>query len=165
VLRRRHGLVIHTWHPGPSRSTPQEDGEHLRDAQGRPLPWPSPSESSKGVQAKLEAQSKSSSSSSRAPGAAGSKTDAQVAYGLCFRRSTYGWKDNWIRKSMEVVPHKNPFRINRNCQNKLTSRICHGAASPSFGSFGPCNVSGLLRTRVGVLRCPLGYIISSRRLR
>jgi hypothetical protein len=29
-LRRRHGLVIHTWDPGPSWSTPQEDGEHLR---------------------------------------------------------------------------------------------------------------------------------------
>jgi hypothetical protein len=42
VLRRRHGLVIHTWDPGPSWSTPQEDEEHLRDAQGRPPPWPPP---------------------------------------------------------------------------------------------------------------------------
>jgi hypothetical protein len=42
VLRCRHGLVIHTWDPGPSWSTPQEDGEHLRDAQGRPPPWPPP---------------------------------------------------------------------------------------------------------------------------
>jgi hypothetical protein len=42
VLRRRHGLVIHTWDLGPSWSTPKEDGEHLRDAQGRPLPWPPP---------------------------------------------------------------------------------------------------------------------------
>jgi hypothetical protein len=42
VLRRRHGLVIHTWDPGPSWSMPQEDGEHLRDAQGRPPPWPPP---------------------------------------------------------------------------------------------------------------------------
>jgi hypothetical protein len=41
VLQRCHGLVIHTWDPGPSWSTPQEDGEHLRDAQGRP-PWPPP---------------------------------------------------------------------------------------------------------------------------
>jgi hypothetical protein len=38
VLRRRHGLVIHTWDPGPSWSMPQEDREHLRDAQGRPPP-------------------------------------------------------------------------------------------------------------------------------
>jgi hypothetical protein len=33
VLQRRYGLIIHTWDPGPSWSTPQEDGEHLRDAQ------------------------------------------------------------------------------------------------------------------------------------
>jgi hypothetical protein len=46
---------------------------------------------------------------------------------------------------MEVVPHQNSFRINRNLRNKLTSRICQGAASSSFGPFGPCNVSGLLR--------------------
>jgi hypothetical protein len=42
VLRRRRGLVIHTWGPGPSWSTPQEYGKHLRDAQGRPPPWPPP---------------------------------------------------------------------------------------------------------------------------
>jgi hypothetical protein len=42
VLRRRRGLVIHTWDPGPSWSIPQEDGENLRDAQGRPPPWPPP---------------------------------------------------------------------------------------------------------------------------
>jgi hypothetical protein len=42
VLRRRHGLVIHTWDPGLSWSTPQEDGEHIRDSQGRPTPWPPP---------------------------------------------------------------------------------------------------------------------------
>jgi hypothetical protein len=38
VLRRHRGLVIHTWDPGPSWSMPQEDGEHLRDAQRRPPP-------------------------------------------------------------------------------------------------------------------------------
>jgi hypothetical protein len=42
VLQRRHGLIIHTWDPGPSWSTPQEDREHLRDAQRRPPPWPPP---------------------------------------------------------------------------------------------------------------------------
>jgi hypothetical protein len=41
VLRHRRGLVIHTWDPGPSWSMPQEDGEHLRDAQVCPPPWPS----------------------------------------------------------------------------------------------------------------------------
>jgi hypothetical protein len=42
VLRRRRGLVIHTWDPDPSWSTLQEDGEHLRDAQGLPPPWTPP---------------------------------------------------------------------------------------------------------------------------
>jgi hypothetical protein len=41
-LRNRRGLVIHTWNPGPSWITPQEDREHPRDAQGRPPPWPPP---------------------------------------------------------------------------------------------------------------------------
>jgi hypothetical protein len=49
------------------------------------------------VQAKLEAQSKSISSPSRAPGAMYSKVDVQVAYRLCFQRSTYEYKDNLIR--------------------------------------------------------------------
>ena len=40
--QRRRGLVIHTWDPGPSWSTPQKYGEHLRDAQGHPPPWPPP---------------------------------------------------------------------------------------------------------------------------
>jgi hypothetical protein len=41
-LRRCHELIIHTWDPGPSWITPQEDGEHSRDAQGLPPPWPPP---------------------------------------------------------------------------------------------------------------------------
>jgi hypothetical protein len=42
MLRRRRGLVIHTWDLGPSWSMPQEDGEYLRDAQGFPPPWTPP---------------------------------------------------------------------------------------------------------------------------
>jgi hypothetical protein len=41
-LQRRRGLVIHTWDTGPSWITPQEDGEHSRDAEGHPPPWPPP---------------------------------------------------------------------------------------------------------------------------
>jgi hypothetical protein len=41
-LHYRHGLVRHPWDLGPSWSTPQEDGEHLRDSLGHPPPWPSP---------------------------------------------------------------------------------------------------------------------------
>jgi hypothetical protein len=61
----------------------------------------------------------SSSSSSRAPGAVFSKTDAQVTYGICFRQSIYGWKANFIRKPMEVVPHQNSLGINKNRQKQV----------------------------------------------
>jgi hypothetical protein len=50
-----------------------------------------------------------------------------------------------IRKPTQVVPHQNLFGINGNRQNKSASRICQGAVSPSFGPFGPCNVSALPR--------------------
>jgi hypothetical protein len=83
---------------------------------------------------------KSSSSPSRAPGAVCSKTDAQDTYELRF-----GWKAYLIRKPTQVVPHQNLFGINRNHQNKSVSRIYQGAVSPSFGPFGPCNVSALPR--------------------
>jgi hypothetical protein len=42
MLRHHRGLVIYTWDPGPSWSTPREDGEHIRDSQGRPPPWTPP---------------------------------------------------------------------------------------------------------------------------
>ena len=42
VLRCCRGLVIHTWDPGTSWSTPQEDREQIRDAQGHPPPLPPP---------------------------------------------------------------------------------------------------------------------------
>ena len=37
-LHHRLGLVIHTWDPGPSWSTPQTCEEELKDDQGRPPP-------------------------------------------------------------------------------------------------------------------------------
>ena len=120
---------------------------------------------SKDVQHKPEARSNMNSSLPRPPGPACSKTDVQVAYELRFWWSTYGWKDNFIRKPMEVFSHQNSIRINGNHWNKLTSRICQGAASPCFGPFGPCNVSDSLETWIKVLGRPLGYIISSSRLR
>jgi hypothetical protein len=42
-------------------------------------------------------------------------------------------------------PHMDLFGNNRNRQNKSASRICQDAVSPSFGPFGPCNVSALPR--------------------
>ena len=81
----------------------------------------------------MEAQSNSSSSLPRPPGPVCLKLVTQDASGLCFRRSTYGWKANLIRKPIQVVSHQKLFEINGNCQNKSTSRICQGAATPSFG--------------------------------
>ena len=42
LLYYRHGLVIHNWDPGPSWSTPHEDGEYVKKVFGRPPPWPPP---------------------------------------------------------------------------------------------------------------------------
>jgi hypothetical protein len=42
------------WDPGPSWSTPQPCGQHLKDVQGRPHLWSPPKKASVGVQVKLE---------------------------------------------------------------------------------------------------------------
>ena len=81
----------------------------------------------------VEAQSNSSSSLPWPPEPVYLKLVTQDASGLCFRRSTYGWKDNLIRKTIQVVSHQKLFRINRNSSQKSASRICQGAATPSFG--------------------------------
>ena len=103
LLCHCHRLVIHNWDPGPSWSTPHEDGEHIKKVFGRPPPWPPPWEDSKGVQPKLEAQSKSTSSLFRSPGTGRTKTDTTVAYGHGFGRTLYGWKDNSKTLPMEPV--------------------------------------------------------------
>jgi hypothetical protein len=64
------------------------------------------------------------SNSSLSPGAVRNKTDAQVAYGVGFERSIYGWKHNFIELPMEPVSCQNSSRVNRNLWNKLMSRIC-----------------------------------------
>ena len=91
---------------------------------------------SNGAQVKMEVQTKSTSSLFRSPGVAFIKLDTQVAYGVNFQRSTIGSKDNFIRIPMEVAPLQNSIGINRNRRNKLTSGICHDAASSSFGALG-----------------------------
>ena len=60
----------------------------------------------------------------------------QDASGLRFRRYTYGWKDNLIRKPIQVVSCQNLFGINGNRGHKSASRICQGAVTPSFGLLG-----------------------------
>ena len=81
----------------------------------------------------VEAKSNSSSSPVRAPELVCLKLVTQDASGLGFRRSTYGWKANWIRKPTQLVSHQKVFGINGNRRNKSASRICQGAATPSFG--------------------------------
>ena len=88
---------------------------------------------SKDVQHEPEAQSNMISSLPRPLGLVCLKLITQDTSGLRFRRSTYGWKDNLIRKPIQVVLHQKLFRINRNCGHKLACRICQGAVTPSFG--------------------------------
>jgi hypothetical protein len=73
------------------------------------------------------------SSPSRSPGAAFTKTDAQVAYGLYFWCSLYGWTDNFITLPMALASGPSSFGVDRYCPNKLTSRICPDAAMLFFG--------------------------------
>jgi hypothetical protein len=85
----------------------------------------------------VEAKSNSSSSPVRSPGVVRNKTDAQVAYGLGFVRSIYGWKQNFIELPMALVSCQNSSWVNRNRRNKLTSKICQGAVSPVWWVSGP----------------------------
>ena len=85
------------------------------------------------VQVKVEAQTKSTSGAIRSSGPVFTKTGAQVAYVLGLGRSLYGWKAKKITFPMVLVPHPNSFRVNGNRPNKLTTRICHRAASPYLG--------------------------------
>jgi hypothetical protein len=72
----------------------------------------------------MEAQTDSSSCQSRIPGTARNKMGAQVAYGVGFGHSLYGWKDNFEELPMAPVSGPNSSRIHGNCLNKLTSKIC-----------------------------------------
>ena len=85
---------------------------------------------SKDVRIKVEAQTESTSFQFRTPGTARSKTDAQVAYGVGFGRSLYGWNQNFIEHPMALVLPQNSFQVDQNRRNKLMTRICLGAATP-----------------------------------
>jgi hypothetical protein len=62
---------------------------------------------SKDVRIKVEAYTNSTSFQFQTPGTACRKTDAQVAYGVGFRRSIYGWKQNFIELPMAPVSYQN----------------------------------------------------------
>ena len=104
---------------------------------------------------------KSSSSSSQSPGAAHTKNDSQAAYGVRIGHSLYGWKDNFKELPMAPASGQNSFGVNRNTQNKTTSRICHGAATPSFGLLAHVSCWGPLWTWLGGHARPNHHIISS----
>ena len=110
----------------------------------------------------VEAQSNSSSSLSRPLGPVCLKLVTQDTSRLRFRRSTYGWKANLIRKPIQVVSRQNLFGINGNRRNKSASRICQGAATPSFGPLDHVSSLGPLGARTGVLHDPRVFINSRR---
>jgi hypothetical protein len=101
-------------------------------------------------------------------GAAHTKIIAQVAYVLRFGCSTYAWKAKEIRFPMDPAPCKNSPRVNGNRQNNMMSRICQGAAPPSFGLLArvPCWPKWWTAPwpPPETLGRPLGYKLSSRRL-
>ena len=82
---------------------------------------------------KMEAQTNSTSFQFRTPGTARTKMDAQVAYGVGFGRSLYGWKDNFKTLPMVLVLGPNLSGVNKIHPRKVTSSFCPGAATPSFG--------------------------------
>ena len=88
---------------------------------------------SKGRPSQLEAQTTSTSSPFRIPGTTRTKTDAQIAYGVGFGRTLYGWKDNSKMLPMPLVLGPNSFGVDGNHPRNLTYRICPGAAMLSFG--------------------------------
>ena len=108
---------------------------------------------------------KSSSSPSRVPGPVCHKTSHTGASELRFLRSTYGWKANLIRKLMQVVSCQKPFGINGNRRNKSASRICQGAATPSFGPLDRVSCLGPLGGASRVGDDPKTFIIIRRRCR
>ena len=65
----------------------------------------------------------SSSSQPRSPGVARTKNDAQVAYGVHFGRSLYGWKDNFKELPMVLVSGPNSLEVNGNRRSNVTYRI------------------------------------------
>jgi hypothetical protein len=62
---------------------------------------------------------------------------------------------------MVLVPPQNFFWVDRNRQNKWTSRICHGAASPSFGPLPRVSCWSPLGLRPGDLHAPKSFLFSS----
>ena len=117
---------------------------------------------SEDVRNKMEAQTDSTSFQFRTPGTARTKMDAQVAYGVRFGRSLYGWKDNFKTLPVALVSSPKSFGVIRNRPRNLTSRICPGASAPSFGLWALYRVGAHYGHVQGVLHDPRVFINSSR---
>jgi hypothetical protein len=90
----------------------------------------------------MQAQTGSTLFQFRTPGIARTKTDTHVAYGVGFECSLYGWKDNFKKLPMAPASGPNSSGVDGNRLHKLTSRICSGAATPSFGLLGRVSCQG-----------------------
>jgi hypothetical protein len=97
---------------------------------------------SEDVRIKMEAQTGSTSFQFRTLVTAYTKTDAHFTYGVGFRCSLYGWKDNFKKLPMEPVSGPNSSGVDGNRLHKLTSRICSSAATPSFGLLSRVSCQG-----------------------
>jgi hypothetical protein len=140
---------VHEW----SRRSPTRVSKSRRRSKVDPVRVP-----------EVEAKTNSSSSPVRSLEAVRNKTDAQVAYGVGFGRSIYGWKQNFIELPMALASCQNSSRVNGNRRNKFKSRICQSAAStvwlgprPMLGAPHPWSPPTLGR--------PVSFIFSNRRLR
>ena len=100
----------------------------------------------------------SSSSLFQTPGTARTKMDAQVVYRVGFGHTCYGWKDNFKTLPMAVVSGPNSSGVDRNCQNKMTSRNCLGVASPFFGLWAMYRVEPIRGATKGGLARPKPFI-------
>ena len=108
----------------------------------------------------MEAQTDSTSSLIRSPKAVSTKTDAQVANGVGFGRSLYGWKYNFKTLLMAVVSGLNSSGVDKNHPRKLTSSFCPGAATPSFSLWALYRVGAHYGRVQGVLHDPREFISS-----
>jgi hypothetical protein len=103
----------------------------------------------------MEAQTDSSSFQFRITGTARKKMGTQVAYGVGFGRSLYGWKDNFEELPMAPVSGPNLSRIHGNCLNKF--RRCDAV----FWPIGPCIFVEPIRGASRFLHNPRVYIVAA----
>jgi hypothetical protein len=83
---------------------------------------------SEDIRIKMEAQTGLTSFQFRTLGTTLTKTDADIAYGVGFGCSLYGWKYNFKKLPIEPVSGPNSSGVDGNRLHKLTYKTCSGAA-------------------------------------